>query len=137
MTDKISRYARRLNNGALYRIKGDSVPQNALVPPHRQDALSATHASEHNAVFQVDSRTQQPVIDAAASKAREEKVQKMKERDAKDFEAGKLDEEEYRARSAHDVAFLYPVPFYAATPGCVTTCGTYAPTSSCGPVSVD
>ena len=123
----------------MTRIKGETVPQNTpnpLVPPRRPDALEATHASEHNAVFEVDPRTQQPVVDAASRKAREEKAQKRKERDAKEYKAGKLDEDEYRTRSAHDAAFLYPVPFVVYTPGCVTTSGTYAPTESCPVVSV-
>ncbi|KAJ3557417.1 hypothetical protein NM688_g1477 [Phlebia brevispora] len=88
-----------------------------LIPPQRADALSATHASEHNMVPMVRSSR------AAEMRNRErtQQVSRWRERDEKLARQGKIDKALLRRGEAHDVAFLYPVPFIVAPPtaGCV------------------
>ena len=99
---RLSRLKRRLSSAN---------PSNGLIPPHRKDALSATHASEHNCV-----QVQHGGLTEAQRKKRADKVRKRRERDEKNVRDGKLDPETLRRRDEHEAAFLYPVPFYAYMP---------------------
>ncbi len=106
---RLTRLKRRLSNA--------SNTSNGLIPPHRVDALSATHASEHNSVLVPDHK----LLTESQRKKRAEKVRKRRERDEKNVRERKMDESALRRGRDHDAAFLYPVPFYAYTPvgGCV------------------
>ncbi len=80
-----------------------------LIPPDRPDALQATHPSDHNYV-----QGHSPLFDMAR-KQLQENIRKRKERDVKHYQKRKLDEKTYKRMKAHDVAFLYPVPFVDST----------------------
>lgn len=131
---RLSRLKRRLSSA--------SAAPNGLIPPHRLDALSATHASEHNCV-QVEQHTG---FTEAERKKRAEKVRKRRERDEKAAKEGKLDVETFRRGDAHAAAFLYPVPFFAYVPlaacvavaaaGAGAVCGGGGGTAACAVVRI-
>ena len=107
---KLSRLTRRFSSL--------SADKNGLIPPHRTDALSATHASEHNSV----ELTGHEATNQAQRKKREEKIRKRRERDEKNVRDGKMGADVLARGNAHDAAFLYPVPFvmYAPLSACVS-----------------
>ncbi|KAI0339604.1 hypothetical protein BDW22DRAFT_1335746 [Trametopsis cervina] len=93
-----------------------------LTPPRRPDALSATHASEHNSVYLP---AQHGGFSEAERRKREGKLQRRKVRDEKLARDGKLRQDNLRD-DAHYAAFLYPIPLYAYGPplaGCVSVGG--------------
>ncbi|CAL1714287.1 unnamed protein product [Somion occarium] len=110
---KLTRLTNRLSISRLSDPTGTS-----LHPPNHTDALSATHPSEHNSV-ELNSPSA-----TAARKARLQKLKQRRERDAKKVEQGKMDKEAYDRGSAHDAAFLYPVPFYYPP---VIGCAAFSP----------
>ena len=60
-------------------------------------------------------------------KAREEKMRKRRQRDEELVRKGKLDRGVVDRGAGHEIAFLYPVPFYAPPVfGCVAAAGACA-----------
>ena len=79
--------------------------RSAISPPDRDHCLLATHPSDHNAVY----------VKTVSDNGREKRLSKMrkrKERDLEKLKQGKLDEKTHKRGSAHDDAFLVPVPLY-------------------------
>lgn len=104
-------------NRLTRRLSGSRV-HDGLHPPDRPDALQATHPSEHNSI------PGNSPLSEGARKLRQEKIKKRKERDLKEYQKGKLDEKTYKRMEGHDVAFLYPVPFFVPiVAGCVSLGG--------------
>lgn len=103
---------------------------SALVPPRRADARGATHASEHNSVSLAPLGESFAALADSKRRLREEKIARRRERDERLVREGKLDPDAARACEGHQVAFLYPVPFYAPpVAGCVAGpagCGAFA-----------
>lgn len=104
------------------------------MPPSRPDALAATHASEHNAVYV---GPQNDTHSSTMRKAREEKMRKRRTRDEELVKKGRLDKETANRGAEHEIAFLYPLPFFAPPVlGCVTaSAGVVADSLSCATVS--
>ena len=81
------------------------------------------------------------VATEAQRRRRAEKMRKRRERDEKSVRDGKMDADTLQRGSAHDVAFLYPVPFmyFAPVAGCVSVGGwnggTCAGGAACAVVS--
>lgn len=111
-----------------HRLSLSSSPPTELIPPPRPDALDATHASEHNMVSLAPLGDSHATLANAKRKAREGKIQKRRQRDERLVRDGKADPAALRARDGHEVAFLYPVPFFL--PGLVVGC--VAAAAGCG-----
>ncbi|KAG6811928.1 hypothetical protein H0H93_014102, partial [Arthromyces matolae] len=97
-------------------------PPWGLIPPPREDLLSATHPSEHNAVFVWDTKHSSTNL----QQTRRDKFRKRQERDAKERAKAKLPpvtSEQRRRMEEHEMAFLIPIPFYYGF--AVGTCAAY------------
>lgn len=106
-----------------HRLSISNSDSQGLTPPRRPDALSATHASEHNSIFLP---SQHGGFSESERQKRIQKLNKRKDRDAKLVRDGKIRQEDWRRAEAHDAAFLYPIPLYAYGPpfaGCVSLGG--------------
>ncbi|GBE89582.1 hypothetical protein SCP_1602450 [Sparassis crispa] len=106
--ETIGRRLSRLSQNLFHTANSDT--PSALRPPPRADALSATHASEHNAIAAGGG------LHAARvehhRRARAEKLARRRQRDAERVRAGRMDAQAFERGRAHDAAFLTPVPFY-------------------------
>lgn len=90
-----------------------------LVPPHRPDALSATHASEHNSVQLAGNED----ATEANRVVRVNEARRRRERDQERVGRGEMDGEVWRRGFAHEAAFLYPVPLESRAPPVAVTRG--------------
>jgi len=100
--DKLNKFALKLT-----RSRSPTTPRtDPLQPPRHQDALAATHASEHNSVT-----TMRRSKETQWHHDRLELVRKRREYEAKKVREGKVDVQMYERGEGHDAAFLYPVPF--------------------------
>ncbi|EKM50657.1 uncharacterized protein PHACADRAFT_178388 [Phanerochaete carnosa HHB-10118-sp] len=120
-----------------HRLSLSSSAPAALMPPRRADALGATHASEHNMVSLAPLGEDHAAVAGQKRRVREEKVQRRRQRDEKLVRDGKMDAAAVRpAYDGHQIAFLYPVPFYAPPViGCVASasgCGGFGGTGPTG-----
>ncbi|TCD60359.1 hypothetical protein EIP91_010319 [Steccherinum ochraceum] len=108
--EKLSRMTSRFTSSS----SSSTSPDSSLEPPDHNDALSATHASNHNCVS----------IPRESDKVREQrlkKISKRRDRDVKLVAEGKMTKEALDRNLSHD-AYLYPVPFYSPP---VVSCGAY------------
>ena len=100
-------------------LRTASEAPSALCPPTRADALSATHPSEHNAVYAHGAHS---TLTAAVRARRAEKVAARRRRDEESVRKGKMDPALLTRGDGHDRAFLVPIPMQYGTAryaGCV------------------
>ena len=113
----------------LVRPNGSYRPFH-LIPPEQDDLLSATHPSDHNAVFAFHHKARSE----AAQRRRREKISKRQQKANERVKSGKLDPKGEGQVHGHDAAFLVPVPLYymPVVAGCAMVTGAIVNNSGAG-----
>ncbi|KAI0683785.1 hypothetical protein BC835DRAFT_1422968 [Cytidiella melzeri] len=109
---------------SLNMTRSASVPILNLIPPDHPDALSATHASEHNAfLFATNSRG----FGSQERLARQERIKQWQEYEERTAKRREVAFPVRRGDSDHDPAFLAAPPFwaFAGAPLGVCTAASY------------
>ncbi|KDQ63956.1 hypothetical protein JAAARDRAFT_74847 [Jaapia argillacea MUCL 33604] len=107
--------------------------ENILLPPMDDtSACSASHPSDHNAIYSSATSADRNLSESYRGE-RYEKAMKRRERDAENVKSGKMDQQTFERGEGHAQAFLIPVPMYSlgGTGGCVATDGNTITIGTC------
>ncbi|GBE89584.1 hypothetical protein SCP_1602470 [Sparassis crispa] len=128
--ESIGRRLSRLSLGLFHKHGPDLSLE--LLPPAREDALSATHPSEHNSV-----ESGRSIFLKWQRRQRMDKLARRRKRDTERAVAGRMDADVYQRGRTHDAAFLVPVPFYSPVAACVVVVNPLGPLPGAAPTDVN
>lgn len=93
---RLARFQSRLG------LRDVTISQDDLRPPQREDALLATHASDHNCAFKAKQYSY------SIRKVRAQEISERRVRDIKHVRNGKVSEDIVNRGLSHNAAFLVP-----------------------------